>query len=506
VPIDREATLKKAEKLLRQGKLDGAIAEYVRLVEDQPRDFNAINALGDLYVRAGNADRAVAQFTRVADQLFTEGFLQRAQALYKKALKTQPQHDHTLSQLADIASRQGLTADAKTYLRQLLERRRQQGDERGVADCFERMRALDEATSDASARSQNAAARAPSAEPAADDADALLASARREQTSGNELQARALLTRVLTLDPGRHGDVVGIALELAQAGRIESAFGCIDVAADAALLGGEWKRAIETLQTFVRAAPHIPALIKLVELCVDAGSEGPLRAAQAQLADAYLDTGKGHEARVIAEDLLDQDPECEAHAQRLRHAITLIGGEDGDRVVADVRSRHRAPDSDGDQVSFGETAVREPSLEIDLSEVLASIPSPEKRGNADPYARATGHLEAGRIDQAIADLREAAAAPHTRARAAAELGRLYVRRGDLPAAVEWFERAADGPAETEEAGFAVLYDLADALERLGEPTRALAVLIDLDADSGGYRDVRARIDQLARTQTGSSRE
>ena len=51
--LDRDNTLKKAEKLLRQGRLDGAIAEYVKLVEDQPRDWNTANMLGDLYARAG---------------------------------------------------------------------------------------------------------------------------------------------------------------------------------------------------------------------------------------------------------------------------------------------------------------------------------------------------------------------------------------------------------------------------------------------------------------------
>ena len=50
--LDREDTLKKAEKLLRQGRLENAIAEYLRLVEDQPRDWNTANTLGDLYARA----------------------------------------------------------------------------------------------------------------------------------------------------------------------------------------------------------------------------------------------------------------------------------------------------------------------------------------------------------------------------------------------------------------------------------------------------------------------
>ncbi|HEX6974757.1 MAG TPA: tetratricopeptide repeat protein, partial [Vicinamibacterales bacterium] len=82
--IDREDTLKKAEKLLRQGRLDGAIAEYVRVVEDQPRDWTTANTLGDLYVRAGQSDKAVAQYSRIAEHFFEDGFYPKAAALYKK--------------------------------------------------------------------------------------------------------------------------------------------------------------------------------------------------------------------------------------------------------------------------------------------------------------------------------------------------------------------------------------------------------------------------------------
>ena len=54
--IDREDTLKKAEKLLRQGKLDAAIAEYLKVVEENPGDWATANTLGDLYARAGQRD------------------------------------------------------------------------------------------------------------------------------------------------------------------------------------------------------------------------------------------------------------------------------------------------------------------------------------------------------------------------------------------------------------------------------------------------------------------
>ena len=88
--IDRDATLRKAEKLLRQGRLDAAIAEYLRVVEDQPRDWNTANTLGDLYVRAGQIDRAVEQYVRIADTWPRRAFCPKAAALYKKILKLKP--------------------------------------------------------------------------------------------------------------------------------------------------------------------------------------------------------------------------------------------------------------------------------------------------------------------------------------------------------------------------------------------------------------------------------
>ncbi len=149
VPIDRSATLRNAEKLLRQGKLDAAIAEYLRVVEDQPRDWNTANLLGDLYVRAGQVDRGCDHFTRIADSLNEEGFLPKAAALYKKILKLKPDHEHALIQSAEIAASQGLLADARGYLNSVIDRRQARGDKRGVAQMRIRLGSLDPADFDA---------------------------------------------------------------------------------------------------------------------------------------------------------------------------------------------------------------------------------------------------------------------------------------------------------------------------------------------------------------------
>ncbi len=586
--IDREAALKKAEKFLRQGKLDGAIEEYVRLVEDQPRDWNAINALGDLYVRAGDTDRAVEQFTRIADYLFGEGFLPKAAALYKKALKVHRTHEPTLLRLGDIAAQQGLLADAKTYFKQLAEQRKKRGDDRGAAECLVRLAKVDEADPEAIDLLAEAARLDPEVlarESAGNNPDLLLALARIELKAGHDDEAKALLMRVLTIASNRHDDVLKVALDVARDGDIERAYPCIELLADASLLDGELERAAQDLRAFGALVSHVPALMRLVEVCVDKADDKGVRDAQSLLADAYLKEGRAAEARVIAEDLVLHDPSSESHVGLFRAALQMLGVDNVEQVIADrlnpddpisilssdldlsvldnLEALAQQPEAVVEPAKKPEVTAapkpvekREPAddhfvletVEIDLSTALADMdlpppPMPRPAAVAPPvsppagppvpaapardlesvfedirarvereqqssdvgaqYEQGLTHAREGRTELAIADLQAAARTPMFRFKAAAELGRLYIASGNLKSGIEWFERAAEAPAPTPGEGHAVLYELASGLEQLGETARALAILLELVADAGDYRDVRKRIELLTREQAGS---
>lgn len=132
MPIDREQTLKQAEKLLRQGRLEAAIAEYGRIVAEFPRDWATANLLGDLYVRAGDARQAAQQYARVADHLAADGFVAKAAALYKKILKLEPADEAALLRSADLAAAQGLVADLRAFLNTLFQQRLKRGDRDGA--------------------------------------------------------------------------------------------------------------------------------------------------------------------------------------------------------------------------------------------------------------------------------------------------------------------------------------------------------------------------------------
>jgi tetratricopeptide (TPR) repeat protein len=256
--IDRESSLRRAEKLLRQGRLDGAIAEYLRVVEEQPNDWNTANLLGDLFVRAGQLERALAQYTRIADHFAVEGFLPKAIALYRKILKLQPNDEHSLLQSAAIGARQGLLADAKANLSTVIDQRLRRGDRRGAAEVAIKLSDID--PTDPFARLQGARASIELGDRAG--AIARFRDAASELSArGKHAEAVAVLHEAVQVDAGN--DVVRAALlsALLDAGEIDRArqfaSGVGDLKAIAASLttAGKQAEALDVLGDVVRQDP-----------------------------------------------------------------------------------------------------------------------------------------------------------------------------------------------------------------------------------------------------------
>jgi tetratricopeptide (TPR) repeat protein len=403
VPLDREDTLKKAEKLLRQGRLDAAIAEYLRVVDDQPKDWNTANALGDLYMRAGQTPAAVAQFARIAGHFMEEGFYPKAGALYKKILKISPDDETAQLNLAEIAARLGLLADARNYFNAVANRRRANGDRRGADEIVLRLGDLDPADVDArvaAARVQAHAGDAAGAaarfrqlyedledkarhaealsalreavrfdpgdragrtvlakealaagdleqariyldrETAADDPELLFAHADIELRGGQLANARRILPRLLQLDRQLRHRVMELAWTLT-ATSPAAALVCVDAVVEADIAASELVDAASVLEEYVARVPNqIPALLRLVEVCVEGGLEATMFEAQAQLADAYLSAGQGAEARVIAEDLVAREPWEAAHMDRFRKSLIMLNIPHPDAVIAERLNGH----------------------------------------------------------------------------------------------------------------------------------------------------------------------
>ena len=694
-PFDREAALKRAEKALRQGRIDAAIAEYVQIVEAQPRDWNSANSLGDLYVRASQLDKGLDQYTRIADHLKDEGFFPKAAALYKKILKLKPGDEYSLLQSGDLAAKQGTLADAKQFFLQVAERRKARGDRKGAAEIAIRLGTLDPEDLDARLKAGQMAAemgdpatalrefkevaarlekqdkhtealvplqlaydldhsdegirsrlfaaylgggnpelarkvavgteelkQIASALEAAGQGDAVLdvfaeiaaldpsdlavrgnlalayvargdlGKARTylsAETAGSdpalwltladmELRAdrlaegKAAVVQAISLDRNQAQAAVVLGCRLAEV-NAEAGYQPIDAVADAALAEGDYVAAGVALHEFTtRVRSHLVALMRLVEICVDGGLEATMYEAQAALADAYLDAGRALEARIISEDLVAREPWNRNNIDRFRRALVMLGENDPDAIISD-RLSGESPFLATEKMDLNEGVTfdtppepaveaalveshepepaqtepeREPTTsrkskpaaatpdpaahEIGLTDVLGADPAPADdsappvppaarsldqvfRGMRDESSRASSeeaaaeqfrlavtYHEMGMPEDAVKALEAAAKSPRQRFDAASMLGRLYLERSDTVHAIEWLERAAEAPAPTPDAGRALLYDLAKALESAGEQTRALAVFVELESESRGYRDVSGQIERLSKVQ------
>jgi lipopolysaccharide biosynthesis regulator YciM len=656
-PFDRETALKNAEKAIKLGKVDAAIAEYVKIVENHPRDWNSANALGDLYVRAKQIDKGVQQFSRIADHLAEDGFYPKAVALFKKILKIKPDDEYALLQSGDLSGKIGKLVEAKQYYNQVMERRKKRGDKKGATEIAIRLGTLDPEdlesrmaaaklaiesgdTTTALREYKDIAARlekvekfeaalvplkaaydldksddklrsrlfsaylgsdAATARPLARGADELKQVAEALEKAGQhdaalevlgeisagdpanlEIKAnlaqahiargdldkakaflspetagtnpqlwmmlaevelrgkrtgegKAAVQQALKLDRNQAQAAVALACKLAESDQ-EAGYYAVDAVVEGALADGDFAAAAATLQEFTKRVPsHVIGLMRLVEICVDGGIEATMYEAQAQLAEAYLAGGRALEARIISEDLVAREPWNKANLDRFRRALVALGEGDPDAIIADRLSGEspflaveKMDLNEG--VTFDAPAAAAPAaadtsdggVEIDLDALADEPPSKAQpprsleqafqgmrddaakqsgeEAAAEAYRLAQSYTEMNMPDDAIKALEQAARSPRQRFDAASKLGRMYLSRKDHAHAIEWLERAAEAPAPTVDAGRALLYDLAQALETVGEQSRALAVFVELESESGGYRDVAGQIERLSKVQ------
>jgi tetratricopeptide (TPR) repeat protein len=332
--FDREAALKSAEKALRQGRVDAAIAEFTRIVEAQPRDWNSANALGDLFVKSKQVDKGIEQYTRIADNLAAEGFLPKASALYKKILKFRPDQEYALLQSAELSAKQGNVSDAKTAFRAVAERRRTKGDAKGAAETTIRLGQLDPEDLDARLAGAKAALEIK------DNATALTefreVAFKLDKNGGDAKQALHAFRSAFDLDPSDWEVRERLLDAYLQSGDLTLAR---DVAAEASQLkrvaealetAGKADEALDVLTEVAVLDPNdVDVLVKLARAFVakgepdkartyfngeTAGRSAPL---WLTLADLELTTGRTDDGRIAVAEALRLDPSMRAEAMEL---------------------------------------------------------------------------------------------------------------------------------------------------------------------------------------------
>src|SRR5215217_4282460 len=91
-----------ARKFVDKGQIDKAVKEYLRIVNEDPKDVRVWLKIGDLYAKKGEKQNA------------TETYL-KAVAVYKQILKLDPRLVDVILKLAELYRQLGLMSDAMQH-------------------------------------------------------------------------------------------------------------------------------------------------------------------------------------------------------------------------------------------------------------------------------------------------------------------------------------------------------------------------------------------------------
>ncbi|HEY2405832.1 MAG TPA: tetratricopeptide repeat protein [Polyangiaceae bacterium] len=150
-PIEREKTLQAAQKYIEKKRYDRAIAEYQRIVQDDPNDARTLLKIGDLQARLQAYPEAIATYDRVGQYYAAQGFALKAIAVYKQIRELIKKHApdladryaHIVPKLAEIYTQLGLTSDALQAYDEVATRLQRAGRDREAIDVFRKMVGLD---------------------------------------------------------------------------------------------------------------------------------------------------------------------------------------------------------------------------------------------------------------------------------------------------------------------------------------------------------------------------
>jgi len=143
VAVNRTKVLEAAQKFLSKGQYDKAIAEYQKLVVEDPRDVRTLLKIGDLHTKRNKPKDAIEVYLKVAELYAKQGFFLKAVAVYKQILKLDPTHLDSSQRLAKMYEELALTSDALNTYEHVADAYLAQGQVDKALETMERMVELD---------------------------------------------------------------------------------------------------------------------------------------------------------------------------------------------------------------------------------------------------------------------------------------------------------------------------------------------------------------------------
>ncbi|HME68986.1 MAG TPA: tetratricopeptide repeat protein [Myxococcota bacterium] len=423
--INKRKILEAAQKFLQKGSLDKALKEYQTLLQADPRDSNSRLKLGDIHLKLGQKDEAIAAYLKVAEQFMKDGFDAKAVALYKQITKIDANRSDVQVPLAELYQRLGLTSEAMAALQTAADAYHREGRKRDALELLRKMATLDPTNTTSRMKIAELLRQAGLKDEAIVEYEEVAAElARHDETEG----LIQVYERILELDSGRATALVGLARGLIATGQADRAE---PFAKRATEVRPDSTDGFELLAESYRAIGRVEELEPLYR----------------KLADLYRMHGDENRAREILQRFVSAEP-LQLDESGLQAGPTPQNSEpdvlDDTPLPREEPSDPAAQAKEEDDAIFFETAAPVPQPEVDVEQVLAE---------------ASVYLRYGKHDRAIAGLETVLSREPENRAALEKLGEVLSQSGDLARAVAvWTQAAKVAHTEGDSAGVSLLRD------------------------------------------------
>jgi tetratricopeptide (TPR) repeat protein len=343
--LNKDRVFKAAENYIKKNKVDKAIAEYESWLKENPKDWNIIRTVGDLYARISRNDEAIKKYAQVADHYRKDGFNVRAIATYKMVLRLDPQNEPAMRALAELQAEEGLLMEAKSYYQTLVELYNKQGHKRAAAEVFKKLAEIDpqdvkirykyadflnkNGKPDEAALEYVGIAEAFISQGLVEEAIKILEQGRSLQTSDPALKIK--LAQAFTMQ-GNHGQAIRLLEEVRRSASGDPAI--LGRLGEAYLAAGNTDDAQMIFQELASVQPGKPEnVLRLADLRIAQSKFDTALEELSPLVDRYVSQGEGQKAVELLSKVLSKDPYHIKTLLKLAEIHTILKQESG-RVAA----------------------------------------------------------------------------------------------------------------------------------------------------------------------------
>lgn len=325
----REAIIQNAEKLVSKGKIEAAIKEYIKIIEENPKDTNILNRIGDLYSRIHRIKDAIKYYRDAAKIWSDDGFYLKAIAMLRKANKQDPSVLEIYSDLGELCLKQGLTAEALTYFQYLGDYYTKNNQFKEAAEIYRKLVQI---------APDNIVIRGKLAELLVQTGDNEKAISEFQAigkmliSKGRILEAIQVYNRALKLDPDNLEMIIELATSLKEEGKTQEIINLLEnpinsgtsdprvyhLAAEAHMQNRDFETAIHIVSMGLRKSPTSAELYELKgEILSRSEKTEDAIVAYHQAADIYLKSKNPQKAISILNKILKRDPQNIPTLQKL---------------------------------------------------------------------------------------------------------------------------------------------------------------------------------------------